>query len=195
MKIQPGVGYGFTSSAYGVTLNVGDPFSDVPFVLTDHPFRVFSAGSETTPPEAEGEEPKTNYFFYCTPGTVNNINPLMSDVGGTAKLMTDKPRPKAKFDFSDDTNFSYVYLDVGCDQSTTPDTFPVSDVSSLYYPLIGATDNQVASDDDYGKLLLAAAYRDPDSKAITIWQYVKSSQWAARLKAGDITARYFFAAV
>jgi len=186
MNIQPGTGYGFTSSAYGVTLNVSGPFAPDDF-STDHPFRVFNAGTATVGGTAE-------YYFYCTAGTVNNLDPLMSDVGGTAKLMTDLPRPKAKWDFNSTTNYSYVYLDVGVD-STDPTEYPETDDTNARYPLVGSTDVQLSSDDDFGKLLLASAYKDPSTNAITIWQYVTGSIWTDRIKMAGLTARYFWARV
>lgn len=187
MNIQPGTGYGFTSSAYGVSLNTSPPFlpDDVPIV--DHPFRVFNAGMATVSGTDE-------FYFYCTPGTVNNLDPLMSDVGGTAKLMTDSPRPKAKWDFNSTTNYSYVYLDVGV-SSTDPTEYPETTDTDPRYPLVGATDVQLSSDDDFGKLLLASAYKDPTTDAITIWQYVTGSVWSDRIKITGLTARYYFARI
>lgn len=189
MSIQPGVGYGFSSSNYGFTLDTGAS----PFLqndgggITDHPFRVFNAGMATVGGVDE-------YYFYCTPGTVNNLDPLMSDVGGTAKLMTDSPRPKAKWDFNSTTNYSYVYLDVGV-RSTDPLVYPETDDTDVRYPLVGATDVQLSSDDDFGKLLLAAAYKDPTTNAIMIWQYVTGSLWTDRIKLAGYDAKYYFARI
>lgn len=195
MKIQPGVGYGFTSSAYGVSLNIGNPFGeDTSGTVADHPFRVFPAGSVTTPAEPGDDGPTVDYYFYCTPGTINNLDPLMSDIGGAAKKMTEKPRPRAKWDFNNSTHYSYVYLDVGV-SSSNPTIYPETNVSDLRYPLVGATDVQIPSDNDFGKIVLAAAYKDPTSKAITIWQYVTGSLWTDRVKLAGIDARYFFARV
>jgi hypothetical protein len=185
MNLQPGTGYGFSAGAFGATLNVGEPFGEDSFRVSDHPFRVFSAGSATV-----GGSPE--YYFYCTPGTINNLDPLMSDVGGTAKKMTDTPRPKAKWDFNSTTHYSYVYLDVGV-RSTDPLVYPETDDTNVRYPLVGATDIQVASDNDFGKIVLAAAYKDPTTSAITIWQYVTGSLWSDRIKMAGIDARYFFA--
>lgn len=188
MNIQPGTGYGFSSSAYGVTLNVGDPFlSDEGSGFNNHPFRVFNAGKATVSGVDE-------YYFYCTAGTVNNLDPLMSDVGGTAKKMTATPRPKAKWDFNSTTNYSYVYLDVGV-SSTDPTEYPETTDTDLRYPLVGATDVQLSSDNDFGKILLAAAYKDPTTNAITIWQYVTGSLWTDRIKLAGIDAKYFWARV
>ena len=195
MKIQPGVGYGFTSSAYGISLNVGSPFGDDSNVsLADHPFRVFMAGSVTTPAEPGEDGPTVDYYFYCTPGTVNNLDPLMSDIGGTAKKMTAKPRPRAKWDFNSTTHYSYVYLDVGV-RSTDPLVYPETDDTNLRYPLVGATDVQLSSDNDFGKIVLAAAYKDPTTNAITIWQYVTGSLWSDRIKLAGIDARYYWARI
>ena len=195
MKIQPGVGYGFTSSAYGVSLNVGSPFGDdVGGSVADHPFRVFPAGSVTTPAEPGEDGPFVDYYFYCTPGTVNNLDPLMSDIGGTGKKMTDKPRPRARWDFNSTTHYSYVYLDVGV-RSTDPLVYPETDATNNRYPLVGATNVQLSSDSDFSKIMLAAAYKDPSTNAITIWQYVTGSLWTDRVKLAGITARYYFARV
>lgn len=196
MKIQPGVGYGFTSSAYGVSLNVGSPFGDdvVGGSVADHPFRVFNAGTEIDDDLEPEDGIVTEYYFYCTPGTINNLDPLMSDIGGTGKLMTAKPRPRAEWDFNDTTHYSYVYLDVGV-RSSDPLIYPETDPTDLRYPLVGATNVQLTSDNDFGKLLIAAAYKDPTTNAITIWQYVTGSLWTDRIKLAGISAKYFFARV
>lgn len=188
MKIQPGTGYGFTSSAYGFTLDTQGPFPpDDAGGGGDHPFRVFKGGKATVGGDDE-------YYFYCTAGTINNLDPLMSDVGGTAKKMTATPRPKAKWDFNSTTNYSYVYLDVGV-SSTDPTEYPETNDTDLRYPLVGATDVQLTSDNDFGKILLAAAYKDPTTNVITLWQYVTGSLWTDRVKLAGIDARYFFARV
>lgn len=185
MNLQPGTGYGFSAGSFGATLNVGEPFGEDSFRTSDHPFRVFSAGSATV-----GGSPE--YYFYCTPGTINNLDPLMSDVGGTAKKMTDTPRPKAKWDFDATTNFSYAVLNVGV-RLANPLIYPETDDTNAQYPILAAYDFQPASDDDVGVIIVAAAYKDPTTNAITIWQYVTGSLWSDRIKMAGIDARYFFA--
>lgn len=187
MKMQPGAGYGFTSSAYGVTLDTAGPFLSDEALVNDHPFRVVNAGSATVGGVVE-------YYFNCTAGTINNLDPLMSDVGGTPLHMTASPRPKAKWDFNSTTHYSYVYLDVGV-SSTDPTEYPETDDTDARYPLVGASDVVLTSDNDYGKILLAAAYKDPTTNIITVWQYVTGSLWSDRIKMAGIDARYFWARI
>lgn len=188
MNIQPGAGYGFTSSASGITLDTQGPFApDDGVGIISHPFRVFSAGSATVGGSAE-------YYFYVTPGTVNNLDPLMDDTGGTAKKMTDTPRPKGKWDFDATTNYSYAVINVGV-HLADPTIYPETDDTNAQYPLVAAYDFQPTSDDDVAVIVLAAAYKDPTTNAITIWQYVTGSLWTDRVKLAGIDARYFFARV
>ena len=64
MSVQPGVGFGFSSSGYGVSLDMSNPFPEV-----DNPYR---------PLLPRLEDPNK---VYVTPGTVNRVVPLL---GGTA---------------------------------------------------------------------------------------------------------------
>jgi hypothetical protein len=64
MIVQPGIGFGFSSSGYGASLDLSDPFPEV-----DNPYR---------PLLPRLEDPNK---VYVTPGTVNRVVPLL---GGTA---------------------------------------------------------------------------------------------------------------
>ena len=187
MNIQPGTGYGFSSSGYGVTLNVGDPFGDSLPVSNDHPFRVFNAGMATVGGVDE-------YYFYCSPGTINNLDPLGDDIGGVAKKLTASARPKMKWDFDATTHYSYAVMNVGVDLSD-PKVYPETDDTNAQYPLVAAYDAVPASDDDVGVIVLAAAYKDPTTSAITVWQYVTGSLWTDRIKLTDLVCKYYFARI
>lgn len=64
MIVQPGIGFGFSSSGYGASLDLSDPFPEV-----DNPYR---------PLLPRLEDPDK---VYVQPGTVNRVVPLL---GGTA---------------------------------------------------------------------------------------------------------------
>ena len=185
--MNPGVGYSLVRTVSGVSLDTTNPFPDKSTQSSDHPFRVFSAGSATVGGSEE-------YYFYVTAGTVNNLDPLMDDTGGTAKKMTDTPRPKGKWEFDATTHYSYAVLNVGV-HLADPTIYPETDDTNAQYPLVAAYDFQPTSDDDVAVIVLAAAYKDPTTNAITIWQYVTGSLWTDRVKLAGIDARYFFARV
>lgn len=63
MSVQPGVGFGFSSSGYGVSLDMSNPFPEV-----DNPYR---------PLYPRLEDPNK---VYVSPGTVNRFIPT---IGGT----------------------------------------------------------------------------------------------------------------
>lgn len=188
MNIQPGTGYGFTSSAYGFTLDTQGPFlPDDGEGINNHPFRIYSAGQATV-----GGTPE--YYFYCIPGTVNNLDPLGQDIGGTAEKLNDTTRPKMKWDFDATTHYSYAVLNVGV-HLADPTIYPETDDNNAQYPLVAAYDLQPTSDNDVGVIILASAYKDPTTNAITIWQYVTGSLWTDRIKLAGIDAKYYFARI
>ena len=195
MSIQPGVGYSFSSSDYGFTFDTGkSPFlEDFGSGASDHPFKVWLAGTA----EVDGGEPgekETVNLYRVTPGTVNNISPKLFNSASTLVPMTDLPRPKGELPFNPTTDFSYIYLTCSPD-STDPTIYPDPDTANAEYPDISAFSTEQTSTDTTAYILLAAAYKDPTTGVITLWQYVTGSLWTDRIKLAGIDAKYFWARV
>lgn len=187
MNIQPGTGYGFSSGAYGVTLNVGDPFGQDSANIIDHPFKCWLAGSSTS-------GGSTTYYYRVTPGMVNNISPKLFDSSSNLVPMTDLPRPKGELPFNPTTDFSYIYLRCSPD-AADPLIYPDPDDANPEYPDITAFSTEQDSTNTNGYILLAAAHKDPSTNAITLWQYVTGSLWTDRIKLAGIDARYYWARI
>jgi hypothetical protein len=118
-------------------------------------------------------------FIY--PGTVNNLVPT---IDGTP--LTDDPAPELDLVYSGTADgYSYVYLDT----ESSGATYPVDP------PTIISSGTQMTSTDTHGYLLLFTVYKAPTTGAITLWQYVKTSLWADRIKIGSSTAKYYFGSV
>ena len=79
--MQPGVGYRFTSSSQGVTLDIGDPFPD------NNP-TVCALQIYTPRKEADN-----NYYINVSPGYVNNYEVKDTGTGTSAKLLSAVPAP------------------------------------------------------------------------------------------------------
>lgn len=141
-----------------------------------HPFKVINLGNDT---------------FKVVAGTIDDLVPQLGITADSSRRLDSDPAPTETWNFNE-SNYSYIYLKVGCD--TTTNAFPVSNQSDVLYPRVVSVTSEQASDDDSGYLLIATAYKDPATNKITIWQYIRNSEWADRIKIGT-TAKYFFAAV
>jgi hypothetical protein len=180
MSIQPGVGYTFTASSQGTNLNIEKPWS---------PWLLYNEAGETCPFTIQNQSSGETYKFSAIPGMVNSIIPQIGYTPGLIYRLDQQPTPTTTFSFDGETGYSYIYLKVGC---VLPD-FPVTEPTDLYYPRIVSHSIEQASNDNNAFFLLATAYQDPDTKAITIWQLTCGSQWCDRIKFGTQTARYYFA--
>ena len=181
-RIERGTGYDFTRSGNATTINIANPW--VEFYgeeATAVPFTIVNASSGTT------------YQFSAVPGMVNSLVPQIGDSAVTTQRLDHMPTPKTLFNFDGTTHYSYIYLKVSANHSSTPAVFPVSTETDTKYPRIISASTQQTSDDDATYFLLATAYQDPTTHVITIWQLATGSQWADRIKAGTDTALYFFA--
>ena len=184
-KIQPGVGYTFTSSSRGTSLNIDPPFmawdSQDIFSTEDvlHPYKVINANSAN---------------FQVVPGTFNN-NPTTVDgtQGTTPTWLTDTPPPTITWNWNATTNKSYVYLVGGPDP--TSHIYPSPDTTRAAYPGVGSWDSLVADTSTYSYLMLAEATIDPTTSQVVVTQYVTGSIWGDRIKIGDQTARYYYARI
>jgi hypothetical protein len=183
--MQPGVGYRFSSSSSGITLDIGDPWPDN-VAATSCPFTIVDASVGTT------------YQFSCTPGMVNSTIPQIGITAVATQRLDATPTPTTTFNFDPTDGYSYIYLKVSADYSTPPTIYPVTVQTDILYPRIISTSTQQAATDVSAFFLLAVAYQDPAAtppKPITITQLTCGSQWSDRIKVGTSTAKYFFAAV
>lgn len=182
-KIQPGTGYTFTSSSSGMNLNIERPYDDqfLPLEATaSHPFLVTNSGSDVD-----------GYYFTVRPGTVNNLVPMIES---SADLMTAYPLWDYTWDFDPTSGQSWVVLKLGYDSGT--DEFPDSNTAhvatSPSYPQVFSTATMPVTDNTDAYLVLATAYQDPTSLAITVSQMVTGSIWSLRVQFGTDDARYYF---
>lgn len=185
-KFQPGVGYGFKQSGWGVSLDTSDPFPAPTYRANEHPFKIIDLGFNST---------LNDYAFKVVPGSVDSLIPQLGITADPTKRLDYVPAPITAWNFHPSNYYSYIYLRVGCDNSGLPEIFPVTDQTDSLYPRVISTIVEQASNNGSGYLLLATAYKDPATNAITVWQLIRSSQWADRIKVAGTDAKYFFAAV
>ena len=193
-NIQPGAGYGFTSSGYGFTLNTQNPFEDEPSG-DDCPLTTYNI-------RKDGETYKVN----ITPGMVNNLV-VKSDDG---VLLTNTPPPDIQV-FADGlvegTTTNYIYIRCGNSAASgaTPAYYPAR--SGEGYPSIRVSDEADKTDnDDYSWILIAivtgtkAAIPGTDpvqyAETFTVTKMIGcNSLWTERFKCGTSTAIYWWSAV
>ena len=192
--MQPGVGYRFTSSSQGVTLDIGDPFPDnsQPY---QHPFQIINVRINSS----------GNVVYQVKSGTINNIVPIIDDYISSTEVLLNRVTagvadpPTAELtsvNYDATTLTSYISLRSGPDATTND--FPSSDVTSARYPLvIGGNDPLVADTDTQGFIFLGTITVDSTSAptVFTVSQNVTGSLWADRLKLGTLTAQYYYARV
>ena len=197
MATQPGVGYTFTSSSSGTNLTIDAPWVNYTSVgvsseVATHPFKVTDLGPKTV-------GGTTYYWFTVQPGLVNNLDPM---IGGTSWFMTHMPKSDYEFvnykwQFNPTTHYSYIVLKLGYDSVNKKypddDTSHVS--SSPSYPVVDSFTTMPTTGDIDSYIVLATAYQDPTTNAITVWQAVTKSLWTDRIKVPGVTARYYFASV
>jgi hypothetical protein len=187
MKIQPGLGYTFDSSAKGFTLDTTESFPDNPNVKT-HPFEVINVTYDTA---------GTAWLYQVAPGTLNNNVAQIEEDGVWVKLdrtasgLPDWPT-SVLTPFSSTTHECFIYLRAGKDSSTN--AFPSDDDTSANYPRIICSDTALADTDTYGYVLLAKA-TEGTGPACSVVQYVTGSLWGDRIKLGTNTATYYYARI
>lgn len=178
--IQTGLGYGFSSSGFGFTLNTTPPFPEFRDEQT-HPFQVIHLG---TIDEA--------LKFKVIPGTVNSLIPQLGITASEDRRLDAVPTPTETWNFNTTTNQSYIYLKVSCDTSADPQKYPVDDQSDSLYPRVVSTIVEQANDEDSGYVLLASAYKDPDTGFITISQMVYTSIGTERHQYENPELTYYY---
>jgi len=188
MKIQPGVGYTFDSSAHGFTLDTSDPFPSQSVQPNNHPFKVinvvYDSGTST-------------WLFQVVPGTLNNEVPQIDEDSVWVKLdRTSGSAPdwpvSVLSPFDATTHQCYIYLRAGVD--ATSGAYPGQTDTDDEYPRIVCSDTALADTDTYGYVLLAIA-TEGTGPSISVNQYVTGSLWSDRIKLAGITAKYFYARI
>jgi len=196
MKIQPGVGYTFDSSAKGFTFDTSEQFpSRDGGNGTTHPLKIINVSIN-----AGG-----NVIYQVQSGIINNIVPLLDDYISSTTVLLDRVTagvadpPTAELtsvNYDATTLTSYIALRSGPDATTND--FPSSDVTSARYPLvIGGNDPAVADTDTAGYIFLGTITVDnvTTPTTFTVSQNVTGSLWADRLKLGTTTAVYYYARI
>jgi hypothetical protein len=199
-KIQPGNGYGFTSSGYGFSINAGSPFDEIIQPNNNHPFKIVNASFRTT-----GGSNKVT--FQVRSGTFNNLVPKIDDYVTSTEVKLDRTTagvanpPTAELvstNYDAVTKTSYITLRAGPDLAS-PYAYPDPVVTSNQYPvIIGGNTFPVTPDDNtWGYLVIGTITVDDISAptTFTVSQNVTGSLWANRIKLGSATARYFYARI
>lgn len=195
-KIQPGSGYGFTSSGYGFSINTESPFNDLAEVNNRHPFKIVnvSIGSNKV-------------RFQVVSGSFNNLVPKIDDYITSTEVKLDRvtagvPDPPtaelASSNYDATTKTSYITLRAG-PETAAPFAYPDPLVTSNQYPvIIGGNTFPVTPDSNtWGYLVIGTITVDSVSAptTFTVNQNVTGSLWANRIKLGSATARYFYARI
>ena len=199
MKLQPGVGYNFDSSAHGFTLDTSEPFPSSTTTVATHPFKIVNVQIVTS-----GGSQVVRYQVQS--GTINNLVPTIDDYVSGTLVKLDRVTsgvanpPTAELDpagqYNGTTKTSYIYLRTGPDASTS--AYPSPDLSSARYPSVGGTSDENEPDtDEYAYLKIGSIAVDSISAptVFTVTQFVNGSLWADRIKLGTETARYYYARI
>jgi hypothetical protein len=188
MKIQPGVGYTFDSSAKGFTFDTSEQFPNRDGGGTTHPFQVINISYDSA---------GSAWLFQVVPGTLNNnVAQIEEDsvwvlLDRTSGGIPDWP-VSVLTPFDATTHKCYIYLRAGVD--ATSGAFPGTDDTAAEYPRIVCSDVELADTDTYGYVLLAVA-TEGTGPVCTVVQYVTGSLWGDRIKLGTITASYYYARI
>jgi hypothetical protein len=170
-KIQPGSGYGFISSGYGYSINVGSPFEDVGDVIPT-----------AWLPSDNGDD-----TFSMYPGTINSTVPCIGTIGANNLLTAQTAtRPRASYVFGA-TGDCYIYLRAGPQISGAVPIWPSPDFATVAYPTINGYAAKQNDSDTYGYLLLALAQKDPAAPSsppppIKFTRFVTTSVYSERHK-------------
>jgi hypothetical protein len=200
MKLQPGVGYNFDSSAHGFTLDTSDPFPASTTTVATHPFKLINVGLRTS-------GGATTVTYQVQSGTINNLVPLIDDyVSGTevkldrvtAGVANPPTGELASSNYDATTKTSYITLRAG-PKTASPYTYPDDDDTTNQYPvIIGGNTFPVTPDDNvWGYLVIGTITVDSITAptTFTVNQNVTGSLWADRIKLGTNTAQYYYARI
>jgi hypothetical protein len=200
MKLQPGVGYNFDSSAHGFTLDTSDPFPASTTTVIGHPFKLINVALRTS-------GGATTVTYQVQSGTINNLVPLIDDYVSGTEVMLDRvtagvanpPTGElASSNYDATTKTSYITLRAG-PKTASPYTYPDDDDTTNQYPvIIGGNTFPVTPDDNtWGFLVIGTITVDSITAptTFTVNQNVTGSLWADRLKLGSSTANYYYARI
>ena len=142
-KIQPGAGYGFTSSGYGYSLNTNPPFDlSEDAAAPDHPFKVRAVFGDNA----------TDLRVYVTAGTVNNIVPTILGGDQNSPLLTAIPQPYSVIPGGAFTAYR-IYIRLGLNSSTfefpNPDRTVTERYPQIWYEAETSTPSDPADTDNY----------------------------------------------
>ena len=186
--MQPGVGYRFTSSSQGVTLDIGDPFPD------NNP-TVCALQIYTPRKEADN-----NYYINVSPGYVNNYEVKDTGTGTSAKLLSASPAPNIQIFTAGLTSpgaTNYIYIQV--ENSGSPDyIYPsttiapkilvstaaiIADTDTISYILIGKVDGYIDT-------------ASPPNRNLVLYNFKGcGSLWTERFKCGTSPVLYYWSAI
>lgn len=187
MKIQPGIGYTFDSSAKGFTLDTSEQFP-TNTAPNNHPFKVigitYDSGSST-------------WLYQVVPGTLNNeVAQIEEDAVWVSLDRTSGGIPdwpvSVLSPFDATTHKCYIYLRAGVD--ATSNKFPGETDTDPEWPRIVTSDTPMTDTDTYGYVLIAEA-TEGTGPVCTVNQYVTGSLWGDRIKLGTLTASYYYARI
>ena len=200
MNFQPGAGYGFTSSGYGVSLDSSNPFPDGDSNEFRHPFKIINVGLRTS-------GGATTVTYQVQSGTINNLVPLIDDyVSGTevkldrvtAGVANPPTGELASSNYDATTKTSYITLRAG-PKTASPYTYPDDDDTSNQYPVIigGNVAPSTPDSDTWGFLVIGTITVDSITAptTFTVNQNVTGSLWADRIKVNGRTASYYYARI
>jgi hypothetical protein len=190
MNLQPGAGYGFTSSGYGISIDSSNPFPD-DTARPSTPFYVIVLGVVSG-----------GLRYQVVSGTLNNLVPEMDDVVSSTEMLLDHTTagvptpPTGVLSISSSTKESWVYLRAGAD-TAPPYDFPDANITNVAYPKVISSDLELSDTDTEGYVLLAKVSVDNASSPTTwtVFRYVSNSLWGDRIKLGTNTARYYYARI
>lgn len=202
MAFQPGVGYTFTASSQGETINVIQPWTPLASIGdasdTGHPFKIVNVALRT----AGGS---TTVTYQVQSGTINNLVPIIDDFASGTEVLLNRvtsgvPNPPTaelvSSNYDATTKTSYITLRAGA-KTTSPFNYPDDDVTSNQYPVIIGGNAVTPDDNVWGFLVIGTITVDSITAptTFTVSQNVTGSLWADRLKLGTLTAKYYYARI
>lgn len=134
-KIQEGLGYNFTSSKGGFSLDIDQPLTQ------SHPFKVFVSGEDLT----------------VEPGMIRSLIPCLES-SSESKLLTNKIQPKIKLTAKSN---QYIYIRCGADSKGM---FPNPVIGSSNYPVIICSSSPQGDSKDLTHILIASLTYDTSYK-------------------------------
>lgn len=183
--MQPGVGYRFSSSSQGVTLDIGDPWetnsNPVPCPLQIYGVRYDAAAA--------------NYYINVSPGYVNNY-----EVTDGTTILSASPAPDIQIFTAGLTSpgaTNYIYIEV--ENSGSPDyIYPsttiapkilvstaaiIADTDTISYILIGKVDGYIDT-------------ASPPNRNLVLYNFKGcGSLWSERFKCGTLPVVYYWSAI